>query len=167
MKKNIFILSSFILVLFLVFSGCAPSKKTENTYLEKTWIKTIDGDTIKLKNLTGKVVLIDFWATWCPPCRNSIPFLVQLHNKYEKDGLVIIGVNVNEKFEEMKGFLEKENVTYQIGYMNQDLSSLYQVSGIPTFVVFDKKGKLIKTQVGYDPVLDSEIENLIIEELKK
>ncbi|MEO0288931.1 MAG: TlpA disulfide reductase family protein [candidate division WOR-3 bacterium] len=167
MRKNIFILSSFVLVLFMIFSGCAPSNRTENTYLEKTWIETVNGDTLKLKNLTGKVVLIDFWATWCPPCRNSIPFLVQLYNKYEKDGLVIIGVNVNERFEQMKGFLEKENVTYRIGYMHQDLASLYQVSGIPTFVIFDKKGNLVKKQVGYDPALDIELENLIVEELKK
>jgi len=120
-----------------------------------------------LNNLTGKVVLIDFWATWCPPCRASIPFLVSMYNKYEKDGFMVIGVNVNERFEQMKGFLEQERVTYKIGYMNNDLNNLYNVTGIPTFVIFDKKGNLIKTQVGYDPSLDKEIDSIISEELKK
>lgn len=169
MRKKIFILSSFLLLILLIYTGCSPSNnnKSANIYLEKTWIETIGGDTIKLNNLTGKVVLIDFWATWCPPCRASIPFLVSMYNKYEKDGFMVIGVNVNERFEQMKGFLEQERVTYKVGYMNNDLNNLYNVTGIPTFVIFDKKGNLIKTQVGYDPSLDKEIDSIISEELKK
>lgn len=170
MRKKIFILSSFLLLILLIYAGCSPSNnnnKSANIYLEKTWIETIDGDTIKLKNLTGKVVLLDFWATWCPPCRASIPFLVNMYNKYEKDGFIVIGVNVNENFEQMKGFIERENVTYFIGYMNKDLNNLFNITGIPTFVIFDKKGNLIKTQIGYDPSLDEKIDSIIVEELKK
>lgn len=168
MRNRIFIFFSLLIIFSLIIAGCTNSNsKSENSYLEKTWIETVDGDTLRLKDLKGKVVLIDFWATWCPPCRASIPFLVQLYNRYENDGFLVIGVNVNESFDKMKGFLEKENVTYKIGYMNKDLSNLYQVSGIPTFVIFNKNGDLVKTQVGYDPVLDEEIESLVKEELKK
>lgn len=169
MKKKIFIfiISLFVFSLFLT-TGCNSQKKeVEKSSLDKTWVETINGDTIRLKELSGKVVLFDFWATWCPPCRHSIPFLVNLYNKYKDEGFIVIGVNVNERYEQMKNFIESQNMTYPIGYYNNDLNSVYQITGIPTFVIYDKKGNLVKTQIGYDPVLDQEIEKIVQEELKK
>ncbi len=169
MNKKIFIsILSFLMIFVFITTGCnPPAKKAEKTPLEKTWIETVNGDTIRLKELSGKVVLIDFWATWCPPCRKSIPFLVELYNKYKDEGLTVIGVNVNEKYQDMKNFIENQNITYIVGFHNNDLQEVYQISGIPTFVIFDKKGNLVKTQVGYDQDLDKELEKIIEEELKK
>ncbi len=187
MKKKffIFILSLLVVIIFLT-TGCnsqkeEPEKSSSSidktsqkiepeknlSSLDKTWVETVNGDTIRLKELSGKVVFIDFWATWCQPCRYSIPFLVKLYNKYKDEGLVVIGVNVNEKYAEMKSFIESQKMTYFIGYYNNDLHSVYQISGIPTFVIFDKKGNPVKTQIGYSPNLDPELERIVQEELKK
>lgn len=168
------------MILAISFFSCSPSadaqKKEANTksqtesgnkYLEKTWMVTLEGDTLRLKDFSGKVVIIDFWATWCGPCRASIPLYVKLYEKYADKGLVVIGVDVNEGPDEIAPFASEAGINYQLAFFNEDLNSIYAVQGIPTVFIFDKKGNLLENFVGYSSEMDLKIESIIEEELIK
>ena len=89
MKKNV-IKSS--IALFLLLATIAEARPVYDFAL-----KDLDGNTVKLSNFKGKVILLDFWATWCKPCQAAMPFLVSLHKKYGDKGFVLIGVNVDRR----------------------------------------------------------------------
>src|SRR4030042_294631 len=102
MKRTRF--TSFLIVyvciswLFLL-PHCAKEKKSSSGLAPDFTLKTIDGQEITLSKLKGKVVLLDFWATWCGPCRESIPHLIQLYKAYREKGFEVIGMSVNKEDE--------------------------------------------------------------------
>lgn len=112
------------------------------------------GNSKKLTDLGGKVYLIDVWAQWCPPCKASTPTLVELHDKYSKMGLVIIGVNIDDQGNIMQAmeFGVNEGIMgkYPILYDNQGAitGGVFVQGGIPNFTLLDKNGKLIKVHTG-------------------
>jgi len=173
MKKGF----AFVLALAVMIAAasCSPSPKEEakqetsaaNPFLEKTWMETLDGETLTLKGMEGSVVVIDFWATWCGPCRASIPLYVKLYEEYSSQGLRIVGVNVNETRDEIDPFVEQSGINYTMAYFNNDLNSIYKVSGIPSVFIFDKKGNKVANFTGYSSELDSKIEEIIKAELAK
>jgi len=89
----------------------------------------------------GKVVLLEFWATWCPPCRASIPHLNQLYGKFKDKGLVAIGVS-NEDESTVKKFLEKLPIDYYVG-LDKNLGKTYKVTGIPHALLINRKGVIV------------------------
>src|SRR5262245_35706419 len=122
-------------------------------------VKTLDGESVSLNTLLGegKPVLIDFWATWCGPCRMVIPHLNALHQKYGKDGLIVIGMNLENPAEDqqaVKSFVKRYKMDYQVVFAQH---SIYQflsgrgVARIPHSLVFGPDGKLIWRLVGYSP----------------
>jgi Peroxiredoxin len=126
-------------------------------------LKTIDGKTVSLEGYRGKVVVMDFWATWCPPCREAIPSLKSVHGKYGKKGVVVLGVS-NEEKSTVAPFAKKNNMTYTVvadpSGGNKALEA-YGVQGIPTLLVIDKKGKVRLHEVGYNPGMAAEMDRLL------
>ena len=103
----------------------------------------INGGRVSLKQYRGKVVLMDFWASWCGPCRRSMPHLKELYAKYRGRGLVVLGVNLDKTRSAALGFMKKAGVNFPVlfGSDNQQISSvLYGVRGIPATFLIDKKG---------------------------
>ncbi len=103
-------------------------------------LNDMTGKSYNLKNLRGKVVLIDFWASWCPPCREELPTIEKLHKEMKDKGLVVLGIN-DEKLDVARGFVQKNNYTFPVlmdtqGSVNQQ----YQVEAIPTVLVIGKDG---------------------------
>jgi thiol-disulfide isomerase/thioredoxin len=95
--------------------------------------------------LTGKPVLVEFWATWCPPCRKSIPHLNEVYAKYKDKGLTIVGIT-NEDEATVKKFQEKIPMTYNVAInASQQLLQQFGVEGIPTAFLVDKSGKVVWT----------------------
>ena len=91
----------------------------------------------------AKVVMVDFWASWCDPCKRSFPVMEELHQRYGKDGLVIIAVNVDEKRADMEAFLKKNAVSFAVlGDGNQKLVERAGVAAMPTSFLIDKDGKV-------------------------
>ncbi|MBI1746824.1 MAG: TlpA family protein disulfide reductase [Acidobacteria bacterium] len=97
----------------------------------------------------GKVVFVNFWATWCPPCRQEIPDLVELYKQYHAQGLEILGVALDDEGALLvKPFVEAAKINYPVLIGNDNISLTYDVQGIPTTLVFDKNGKMTARLLG-------------------
>ena len=113
---------------------------------------TLSGEKVSLESLKGKVVVLDFWATWCGPCRMTIPMLQELHEKYAKDGLVIVGIS-DESEMQVKPFAEKMKMNYAVvadPVTDATWKQNYRVESLPTMVVIDRDGKIRMGEVGAD-----------------
>ena len=120
-------------------------------------LKDLGGKDVSLSGLKGKVVMLDFWATWCPPCRESIPALTAIHEEYAAKGVEIVGVSMDEDFSAVAPFVKEKAIPYTILLGGQsDLSDVYRVRGIPTIYLLDRKGNLQRQWVGFDPRLPGE-----------
>ncbi len=115
-------------------------------------LETLDGKSVALEDLKGQVVMINFWASWCGPCRQEMPLLDKLYAKYKPMGFTLLGVNVEPDPKLATGFLEKTPVTFPI-LLDKDssVSKLYQVAGMPSTVIVDRKGNLRWVHKGYKP----------------
>ena len=103
-----------------------------------------DGRPIDLAQWRGRVVLLDFWASWCGPCRAALPELRRLHERFASQGVALLGVNLDEHPEAMRAVLASERIAWpQIhGTRAHDIAARYGVSGIPTTVLIDRDGRL-------------------------
>ncbi len=106
----------------------------------KTFFNAPAEAKVSLAALRGKVVLIDFWATWCGPCVASIPHLVKLHEKFAAQGLVIVG-HTDGTSKNVEGFIKKKKIPYIIS-VGDDIGNAYGVNGIPHVVLVDTAGKI-------------------------
>jgi cytochrome c biogenesis protein CcmG, thiol:disulfide interchange protein DsbE len=123
-------------------------------------------DTLRLDRYRGKVVLVDFWASWCEPCRHSFPWLNAMQAKYADRGLVIIGVNVDREQADAQRFLREVPAGFEIVYdPNGSLATHYEVPGMPSSYVFDPGGTLISRHIGFRNAAraerEAEIEKLL------
>jgi peroxiredoxin len=120
------------------------------------------GDPVSLADLKGQVVLINFWASWCGPCRQEMPVLDQLYRRYKAAGFTLLGVNVEPKSADALGFLKATPVSFPILFDTQSkVSTLYEVSGMPSTVIVDRKGNVRYVHHGYKPGDESEYQDQI------
>lgn len=111
-----------------------------------------DGHAAQLSDLRGKVVLLDFWATWCVPCRASGPALADLAGRFGTDGLVVVGISADEDEAAWRGYLNRHAVRrLEARDSNGDIAERFQVNGRPTFVLVDRQGRLRWEQAGWTP----------------
>jgi peroxiredoxin len=138
-------------------AGDAKSSKSDTTALQGKMapdfaLKTLDGKEVKLSEQKGSVVLMDFWATWCPPCRKSLPHVQELSTDKElaAKGLKVWAVNAHEETGKVTPFVEQNKYTFQIP-MDADGATMkdYMVHGIPTTVIVGRDGKVKKVFIGY------------------
>jgi thiol-disulfide isomerase/thioredoxin len=140
------------IVLFIfLFLQCGSNQKSVSPTSKGTdfTLDQLGGGKITLSALKGKVVLVDFWATWCPPCRAAIPHLVNMYNTYKDQGLIVLGVSLDQDKNTIPPFVSENKITYPILYGNNEVARAYDVQGIPTLVIFDKKGKQSFREVGF------------------
>lgn len=109
--------------------------------------KDINGENFDLRKMKNKVVLIDFWATWCGPCRKALPEMKELHEKYASKGLEIVGISADRNKETLENFIKKEEMgwrqIFEGGSSDQPSYNKYGVNGIPHVFLIGKKGKII------------------------
>lgn len=137
-------------------------------------LKTLDGKQVKLSDLKGKVTVVDFWATWCPPCRKSLPHIQAVHsNKDLADkGLKVFAVNAREKNDVAQAYLKKNNFSFAVP-MDSDgaVMGAYIVNGIPTTVVVGRDGVIKNVFVGFgegsEKLLDDAITAALAEKAAK
>ena len=128
---------------------------------EMSW--TDEGGRVqKLKDFGGKAVILDFWATYCGPCRQEIPHLNSLLAKYGEDKLVIFGLNVGgeEDRKKIPAFIKETRIDYQIAVPEDDLTQFIfeQSSSIPQTAVFDRKGRMVTKIIGFDATIQTQLD---------
>lgn len=105
---------------------------------------------LDLAQYKGKVVYLDFWASWCVPCRHSFPWMNDMHKTLADKGLVIIAVNLDGERSEADEFLKAVPASFKIVYdPDGELASQYKVQGMPSSYLFDRSGKMVKTHIGF------------------
>lgn len=129
--------------------GCAAGAKVANLNLT---LKDIQGKSVTLSDYKGKVILLDFWATWCPPCRKEIPGYIELYNTYKSRGLVVIGVSMDEDDDiaEVKRYAAEIKMNYPIlmGYGSDDLTKAFGELPLPTTFVIARDGTVCQKHDG-------------------
>jgi thiol-disulfide isomerase/thioredoxin len=165
-------LNKFIILLLLgtvVLYGCRSGEETDggaegqpgNEQLaEANYTKAPDfalqdiyGNEVKLSDFRGKVIILDFWATWCPPCRKGIPDLIDLQNKYRND-LTIIGISLDQAntIKDVVPFSKSYGINYPVVYGNASVVNQYGgIQAIPTSFIIDREGNIVDKHVGLIP----------------
>lgn len=131
-------------------------------------VTDLDGKTITAGALRGKVVLVNFWATWCPPCRAEIPDLVDLQAKY-KDDLVVVGISEDEApIDTVRAFVAEHKVNYFIAMTTPELAKVFRgVSALPTTFVIDREGQIVARHVGQLNPVTTELETQFLAGLSR
>jgi len=115
-------------------------------------LKSLDGPNLRLEEYRGQVVLINFWASWCGPCRQEMPILDRLHQRYEDTGFAVLGVNVEGKVDPAQEIVDKTKVTFPVLIdEGQSVSELYELEAMPSTVVVDRDGVVRYVHRGYKP----------------
>ncbi len=131
-------------------------------------IKKISFEELRgiLQNNKGKVVIVDLWATWCPPCRKEIPGFINLYNKYKDKGVEVIGISFDENGSEVvPPFVQKMGINYPVYLGGHDIAQGYGLEAYPTTVIYNKEGKEANIHIGY--VSEKEFDDEIGELLKR
>src|SRR5947209_3699203 len=188
MNSKLKVLVEFILLVLLlwVYNGCkgrtsrqeaspsntnappavspTPSATPENEASASGWTLQ-DNQRARLSDYLGKVVVLDFYATWCEPCRDETPYLVQMQRQYEPQGFQIVGLNVggDDDREEVRGFAKEFKIQYPLGFPDDELVDNYlkDNQNIPQTFVFDRNGKLVNRFIGYDSQEGRELDRIV------
>jgi len=124
----------------------------------------INNKKVSLSDFKGKVIILDFWATWCPPCRESIPDLIELQDKY-KNKLVVIGISLDRETKpNVKEFVKDKGINYKILYATPEVVQAYgNINAIPTSFIINGKGFIVERYIGLTPkqTYIDRIDNLI------
>lgn len=180
-KSVIFVLGVVVAVTGLLFSGKLLSRRQQDAakanfhgassgpekgaMAPDFTLKIVDGEgkTMQLSSLQGKAVLVNFWATWCEPCKIEMPWLVELQKKYGPEGLQVIGVAVDDSGEKaISNFAHKMGVNYPVLQGTEKVADMYGgVEGLPTSFFIDRSGKVS------DKILGLVSESLIEDAIKK
>ena len=141
-----------VAVVALVFStGSFASNKSKGKAPDFT-LKSYTGVNVKLSELRGDVILLNFWASWCGPCRQEMPLLNDLHKKYKKLGFSVVGVNVEENSRKAKQIVKDVGIKFPILFDTENkVSGLYDVSAMPSTVLIDRSGNMRYLHKGYKP----------------
>jgi len=189
MKITSYIVILFILVMSFSSTSCVKkeSEKEAPAAAEKTEAKEssapqkaakgpmyknlVDGQDISLEGLKGHVLLIDFWATWCPPCRVEIPGFIELYDKYKDKKFTIVGISLDNGESVVKKFVERQKINYPIIMSTNKLRREYEnaigrpIQSIPTTILINRQGEVATVYIGARPkeVFDEEIQKLLEE----
>jgi len=143
--------------------GCSPDAPAAN--LDFT-LKDMNGQDVRLADLRGQVVLLNFWATWCGPCRLEIPWFVEFQEKYQDQGFRVVGISVDDPPEALSPFAKRFKINYPllVGADREDVQKAYgPIFGVPTTFIIDRNGRICVKHVG--PVgreqFESEIKSLL------
>ncbi len=152
MNKILKITLPVIVVLALFMTGCSssPSQDTKVGSLAPDFqLYNLNGKPVSLSDYRGTPVLLNFWATWCPPCRAEMPYLQQVYEEWSVQGLKLLAVNIGESSAEVEEFMQSYNLTFPVLLdTKQDVSQIYNIRYIPATFFIDKDGIIQVVKVG-------------------
>ena len=144
-------------VLILLATACSPSKSVKAAKSEKERrpapnfiLQDAQGRTVRLADFKGKVVLLDFWATWCGPCQIEIPWFIEFQRKYKDQGFSVVGISMDEGgWEVVRPFVDEQKMNYPVLIGNDETASAFGgVEALPTTFIIDKQGRIVATHMG-------------------
>jgi peroxiredoxin len=157
MRNRIAALAAVLMLALPPWGGAADVQQAPAFTLQ-----SVDGKTVSLAQFKGDVVMINFWASWCGPCRQEMPLLDDIYKQYKDMGFVLLGVNVEPDSHDANTWLQKTPVSYPILYdPKSQVSQLYQVQAMPTTVIVDRQGNVRYMHNGYVPGDENQYMNSI------
>jgi len=166
MKKTVLFFSLFSLCLGMTFSSLAVTTADASTKMPEFALKNVrDGSVVKSSSFTGKVLYITFFATWCPPCVQEVPVLVELQNELSGSGFSVVGLSVDQEGSAVvAGFAEKNAINYPVLMTEYKTTTDFGgVYGIPVAFLINKAGNVVKRYTGYvqHRILEKDIRSLL------
>jgi peroxiredoxin len=153
-------ISTVLIVSMALLFGCTSKSAQSDSVPADFTLQDMGGKSIKLSDYKGKVVLIEFWATWCPPCRASVPGLEKLYKAYKDKGLVVLAVSMDEGgWDVVQSFVKEYGITYAVLKGTEDVAAQYQVRSIPMLLVVNREGRISKQYLGFGN--DEDLEKVI------
>ncbi len=131
--------------------ACDPNAKAANFNFT---LKDVDGADVKLSSFKGKVILLDFWATWCGPCKVEIPWFMEFQQKYKDKGFTVVGISSDDELATLKPFVAEYKMNYPVlqGLGRDDVHEAFgPIWGLPTTIVIGRDGKICRTHAGLKP----------------
>lgn len=146
------VMQAGVLIVAVAFGSLTQAEALTGAAPDFTLKSNQGGQNLRLEDFRGQVVMLNFWASWCGPCRQEFPLMDEIYKKYEKLGFTILAVNVDENSEDANGFLEDVPVSFPVLYDNESrISELYGVDAMPTTVMIDRDGNKRFLHRGYKP----------------
>jgi peroxiredoxin len=148
-------LTVIISSMLIAFASCKKEEKALPAVGNKASsfaLKDTDGKSVRLSDFSGRVIVIDFWATWCGPCKESSVELNKLYRKYKDRGVVVLGISMDSgsgAAQKVKGYAEKNDLTYLMLMDDGKASDTYRVYNIPVTYILDKNHVIVKIYKGY------------------
>jgi len=154
--------AAILAAALMTVAAAAPAGQSGKEPAPAFTLPTRDGGTISLEHLRGQVVMINFWASWCGPCRQEFPILDEMYRKYRPMGFTLVGVNVESETADAERFLEATPVTFPIAWDSENsVSGAYGVSAMPTTLIVDRKGNVRWLHRAYKPGDENEYLNQV------
>ena len=151
----------------MLISGHVFASKIEGKAPDFT-LKSVRGDNLKLSEFRGEVVIINFWATWCAACREQMPILNDLYLRYRKQGLVVLGVNVEKKPGKAKNMISELRVVFPVLFdVTKSVSKLYDIEDMPSTILVDRDGNLRYLHNGYSVGYEEHYERQVRELMRE
>jgi peroxiredoxin len=139
-------------IRYLLAALCLIASATHATPAPDFSLKTQSGDPLSLTDQRGKVVMINFWASWCPPCLKEMPLLDEIYNTHKDNGFTLLGINIEQDTTEAKRLIKELDLSFPILFdPNNQVGKQYNVRAMPTTVVVDQTGTVRFVNHGYRP----------------
>ncbi|NPA32115.1 MAG: TlpA family protein disulfide reductase [Aquificae bacterium] len=165
MRKFLPALLALVLFALLVYVGTQKEERGARASslvgkpVPDVVLKTPEGRSFKLSDFKGKVVLINFWATWCPPCREEFELFKEVYEKYKDRGFVIVAVNTDP--ENLEEFLRENPLPFVVAVGDDEVIELFGVRGLPTSFLVNREGIVVKERLGVYRELEKDLKELL------